>query len=378
MREALKVVWANPYVKVLVAVLGLVAAYLAFRATQPAGTLFLVAYALAHLANPLVDQLEKRGARRPFGVALAAILVVGFMWTVSQLSLNALTSTFTEGEEGVTLTESATEWFVELPENLERLLSPALFRALAGPFGSLSDILERLGGVLEPQMESITTTMLGVVTGTVSSIFQAGVVVMLTIYLLHDYHRINGALFEAIPLRYKDRARALGATLDETVGAYVRGQLLVAAMVGVLVGVGLTIVGLPLAGFIGLLAGILNIVPFLGSVAPAIPAVIIALAGGWWQVALVIAVFVIANQIDNHVLTPLVLAKSTTLHPITVVLAVIAGFAVAGFVGSIVAVPVVAFAKAVYTEHLRRSPIYLSIETPDLPDAPHRASGPEA
>ena len=378
MREALKVVWANPYVKVLVAVLGLVAAYLAFRATQPAGTLFLVAYALAHLANPLVDQLEKRGARRPFGVALAAILVVGFMWTVSQLSLNALTSTFTEGEEGVTLTESATEWFVELPENLERLLSPALFRALAGPFGSLSDILERLGGVLEPQMESITTTMLGVVTGTVSSIFQAGVVVMLTIYLLHDYHRINGALFEAIPLRYKDRARALGATLDETVGAYVRGQLLVAAMVGVLVGVGLTIVGLPLAGFIGLLAGILNIVPFLGSVAPAIPAVIIALAGGWWQVALVIAVFVIANQIDNHVLTPLVLAKSTTLHPITVVLAVIAGFAVAGFVGSIVAVPVIAFAKAVYTEHLRRSPIYLAVEAPDHPDAPRRGSGPDA
>lgn len=362
MRQALKVVWANPYVKVLVAVFGLVAAYLAFRATQPAGTLFLLAYALAHLANPLVDAMERRGARRPFGVALAAFLVVGVMWTVSQLSLNALSSTFTKGEEGVTLTESATEWFVELPQNLERLLSPTLFRALAGPFGTLNDLLERLGSLLEPQMESITTTMLGVVTGTLSSVFQAGVVLMLTVYLLHDYHRINQNLFAAVPWRYKDRALAVATTLDETIGAYVRGQLLVAAMVGVLVGVGLTIVGLPLAGFIGLLAGLLNIVPFLGSVAPAIPAVIIALAGGWWQVALVIAVFVIANQIDNHVLTPLILAKSTTLHPVTVVLGVIAGFAVAGFVGSIVAVPLIAFLKALYTDHLRHGPLYRPAE----------------
>src|SRR6056297_3160290 len=118
---------------------------------------------------------------------------------------------------------------------------------------------------------------------------------------------------------------------------------------------GLTLVGLPLAGLIGLIAGVLNLIPLVGTV---VPALIIAVAEGWWSVLLVVVVFVAANQIDAQLLTPLVMAKSTRLHPVTVMLSVIGGFAFGGIVAAIFAVPVAAFVKVLYTERYLSSRFY--------------------
>ena len=358
MHEALKAVWANPYVKVLVAIGMVVAAVIVFRAVHPAGMLFLAAFGLAYIVNPLVDWLEGRGVARGFGVALVAITLVASTWLVSQLSINAISKTFTEGEEGIALTETASEWFVDLPDNFERLVPDAAMRIIAGPLATFSDVLEELGSMLAPHVEEITSTAIGILSGTVTGVFQVALVLILTIYVLYGFHRFSAAFFEAIPRKYRDTVRSLAQTLDTAMGGYIRGQLLIAAAVGVMVFVGLTIIGLPLAGFIGLIAGLLNIVPFLGSIVPAIPAVIIAIAGGWWQVAFVILVFVIANQIDNHVLTPLVLSRSTNLHPVTVILAVIGGFAFGGLLAAILAVPVVAFVTALLDQHYKTSRFY--------------------
>ena len=360
MHEALKTVWANPYVKVLVGIGFAVVAVLVFRAVHPAGMLFLAAFGLAYLANPIVDWLEGRGVQRGFGVALVAITLVVAVWLASQLSINAISKTFTEGEEGIALTETASAWFVDLPENFERLVPDAIMEFIAGPLATFSDVLEEVGRMLAPHIEELTGAVVGVLSGTVTGVFQAALVLILTVYVLYDYHRFTESFLSAIPRPYRDTVRSLAVTLDSVMGGYIRGQLIVAASVGVMVIIGLTIIGLPLAGFIGLIAGLLNIVPFLGSIVPAIPALIIALAGGWWQVILVILVFVIANQIDNHLLTPFVLSRSTALHPVTVILAVIGGFAFGGLLAAILAVPVVAFAKALFEDHYKTSRFYRS------------------
>jgi predicted PurR-regulated permease PerM len=355
MHEALKTVWANPYVKVLCGIGVVVVAVLLFRAVHPAGMLFLAAFGLAYLANPLVDWLQGRGVRRGFGVALVVIALVAATWLASRLSISAIGKTFTEDEDGIALTEAASEWFVDLPANVERIMPDAVMRFIAGPLATFSDVLEQLGSMLAPHVEGLTGAVVGFLSGTVTSVFQVALVLILTVYVLYDFHRFTAAFFEAIPRGYRDTVRSLAGMLDTAMGGYIRGQLVIAVMVGLMVFVGLTIIGLPLAGFIGLIAGLLNIVPFLGSIVPAIPAIIIAIAGGWWQVVLVILVFVIANQIDNHVLTPLILSRSTTLHPVTVILAVIGGFAFGGLLAAILAVPVVAFAKALFDEYYKAS-----------------------
>lgn len=358
MREALSTVWSNPYVKVLVTLVGAVVALQVFRAVHPAGAMFFAAFGLAYVANPVVDALERRGAKRGFGVAIVVVMLIAAVWVAAHFSYNAIRTTFTEDEDGVALTDTAAEWFLELPENLERLLPEPVMRAFAGPVATFAEALERLGSMLAPHVEDMASAVFGVVSGTVMGVFQTAVVLILTVYVLYDFHRITAALLSAFPKPYQPSVRSLAASLDAAVGDFIRGQLLIAVLVGLMVFVGLTLIGLPLAGFIGLLAGLLNVVPFLGSIVPAIPAVIIAIAGGWWQVLLVVLVFVVANQIDNHLLTPYVLSRSTRLHPVAVILAVIGGFAFGGIVAAILAVPVVAFLTVLYQRHYQTSSVY--------------------
>lgn len=358
MREALITVWSNPYVRVATGVAGLALLAGAFLAVQPAGSLFLTALGLAYLLNPLVDWLQARGVHRRLGVALVAVSLVGISGAVASFGVAAVRDTLTESDGGVTLSASVTTWFERLPANLEGLVPDAVYEAIAEPLATLGDLLRQAARALAPYLERIGAGVYEVVSGTVAGVAFLVLVLVLTVYVLHDYHRFAAALIDAWPKPYQPTVRAVARSLDRAVGGYIRGQLVIAIAVGAMVYAGLAIVGLPFAGVIGLLAGLLNIVPYLGTIVPVVPALVVALAGGWWQVAFVLVVFVVTNQIDNHVLTPLVLSRATRLHPVTVIVAILGGFAAAGLVGAILAVPVVAFAKTVYTEHYQGSRFY--------------------
>jgi predicted PurR-regulated permease PerM len=356
--EAFRTVWANPYVKVGVGLLMAVLVIWAFLAARPATTLFVVAYGLAYVLNPVVDLLQARGARRGFGVALIAVALAAIVWFASSLSVAAVSAALTPTEDGVTLSETVTVWFETLPENLERLLPGPLYGVIAGPLGTLGALLDTAAEALAPHFQELTEALYAIVSGTVSGVVQVVLVLVLTVYVLFDFHRFSASLLAVWPVPYQKAVKALATTLDQAMGDYIRGQLLIAAVVGLMVFAGLTLVGLPLAGLIALLAGVFNLVPFLGTIVPVIPALAIAIAGGWLQVSLVLVTFVVANQIDNHLLTPLIMSKSTKLHPVTVILAVIGGFAVGGLVTAVVAVPLVAFAKVLFVDHYQASRYY--------------------
>lgn len=358
MDEAIKTVWKNPYVKVLAYLGAVVVAVLAFRAVHPAGLLLLAAFGLAYVVNPVVDAFERRGIARGFGVALVAMALVLAGWLVTVLSIDAITNTLTEGDDGIALTETAREWFADLPANLERLVPDVVRQMIAGPLRTVADVLEQVGAVLAPRLEELGSAALDMVGATVTYVVQATLVLILTAYVLYDYHRFTASFLELFPRHYRETVRSLANTLDTAMGEFIRGQLVVAVGVGLMVFLGLAIIGLPLAGFIALLAGLLNVVPFVGSIVPAIPALVIAIAGGWWQAIYVLVVFVVANQIDSHVLTPLVMSRATELHAVTIMVAVIGGFAFGGIIGAVLAVPLVAFAKALVEEHYKRSRFY--------------------
>ncbi len=358
MREAWQTVWANPYVRVAVGAASLALLVAAFVAVQPAGSLFLTALGLAYLLNPVVDWLQARGVHRRLAVALVAVVLIAVASAVTSLGVVAVRNTLTESDGGITLSESVTAWFERLPDNLERLVPDAVYEAIAEPLATLGDLLRQAVRALAPYLERIGAGVYDVVSGTVAGVAFFLVVLVLTVYVLHDYHRFVASLLDAWPRPYQARVRAVAQTFDRAVGGYVRGQLVIAVAVGAMIYLGLAIVGLPFAGVIGVLAGLLNVVPYLGTIVPVVPALVIAVAGGWWQVVFVLVVFVVANQIDNHVLTPLVLSRSTRLHPVTVIVAIIGGFAFGGLVAAVFAVPVVAFVKALYSEHYLGSRFY--------------------
>jgi predicted PurR-regulated permease PerM len=360
MRDAFTTIWANPYVRVAVGLLVAAVLVVLFVATQPAGALFLTALGLAYLMNPLVDLLQRHRVRRPFSVALIATALVVSLGLLSQYAVGTIGTIVTEGEDGLTLAETVPEFFLSLPDRIEALLPERVRGTARAPLDALDRSIEGVDERLVPYLEQLTVGTYGFLRGTVSQVVNAVLVLILTVYVLIDFERISASRWGAVPRPYLEPVRSLAGTLDRVTGAYVRGQLLIAGLVGLMVFVGLTLVGLPGAGVIGLLAGILNVVPFIGSVVPIIPAVLIAIGGGWVQVILVLVVFAVANQIDTHALTPLVLSRSTELHPVTVMLAVVGGFALGGLVTAILAVPAVAFLKALYEEYYPRSGFYRS------------------
>lgn len=358
MRNALRTVWKNPYIKVALLVFLLYLGYRLAGAMQPATTIFVGAFILAYLVNPLVDLLQRWKIPRGLGVAIVYVLLVGTVYLMVLVASSSLRGAFAPDEDGVTITDNAALWFEQLPQTLEERLPPALHNLLSTPLESLTEFLADAVSFLLPRMQGFGSGFFSAVSGTVSGAFQVVMILIITAYILVDYHRLSRSLMEAFPVPYRTATQQIIARLDRAVGGFIRGQVIIAFSVGVLLFIGLSLIGLPAAGFIALFAGVLNIVPFLGSILPAIPAILLAVDAGWLQIALVIVVFVATNQIDNNVLTPLILSKSTDLHPVSVIIVVIAGFAMYGLLGGIAAVPILAFCKALYTEFYQRSQFY--------------------
>ncbi|MBX3144287.1 MAG: AI-2E family transporter [Trueperaceae bacterium] len=355
---AVRTVWANPYVRVLVAVLLLVALYFGLRAVKPAVVVFGGALALAYVVNPLVGRLERLGARRGFGVALIySVLAVGAVFAVRLLA-GLLNGMVHSGDDGPALAESVVEFLDDLPANLNALLPPQVAGVLEEPVAALGTGLEQALQNAVPQFAALGGNLLGFVSGTLAGAFQLFLILVVTAYVLYDYRGFSKVLTTLIPKPYQEQVSSLAARLDTVMGAFIRGQLLVSLGVGLMVWLGLMILGVSGSAAIGLFAGLMNLVPFLGSVVPAIPAVFMVMSEGWVPMLLVIGVFVLVNQIDNHLLTPLILGRTTDLHPVTVIVSVVGGFSAFGLLGGILAVPICAFIKVLYVEFYLPSRLY--------------------
>jgi len=137
---------------------------------------------------------------------------------------------------------------------------------------------------------------------------------------------------------------------------------------GVLIWVGLSILGVPLATAIAFVAAVFNLIPYLGPIIGVIPAVLLGFTVGPWTALLAAAVFLVANQIEGNVLSPLILSRSTNLHPVTVMLAIMAGLGLLGLLGALLAVPTVALAKVVMEEYLLGRPAFQEVPPPLVAD----------
>ena len=149
-----------------------------------------------------------------------------------------------------------------------------------------------------------------------------------------------------VPPSVHDEVFVVAHRLNRAIGGFFRGQLVVAAIVGVLCSIGLGVIGLKFWFLIGMIAGLFNVIPLIGPWVGGIPGVTIALTtGSPLQALLVVVVMVGVQQIDNHFITPQVMQRTVHLHPAVVILALVAGGSLAGFFGLLLAVPVTAVLK---------------------------------
>jgi len=170
-----------------------------------------------------------------------------------------------------------------------------------------------------------------------------GLAPVLAVYILIDLDNFKNNTLGLTPPKYQEEVTYVAGAVGGALGSFVRGQILVAVIVGVMSSIGMALIGLPFWLLIGIISGFLNLIPFLGpTVGGALAALVALLDGDPWQALWAVLIMVIIQQIDNHVITPVVQRARVNLSPLVIILALVIGGSLAGLLGVLVAVPATA------------------------------------
>jgi predicted PurR-regulated permease PerM len=301
------------------------------------GVLILLfgAMLLAFLLSPFVSRLETLGLPRPLAVVVVYVALLGIIFGLGGLLV-------------VPLAEQIAGLVKNLPKNsheLDRFVNN-VDRELArrGIHVNVKPLIKQA----IPYAQRAGTDILGntlTIVQTISTIvISILAIIVISLYLLIDGPRIRLNILRIIPDKYRGRALFVDAALRTVVGGYVRGQLLLALTIGLMAAVGTWAIGVHYPLVIGLIAGFFELVPLLGPILGAIPAVTIALFQSWQLAVATIIVFVVIQQLEAHVIAPRIIGHAVGVHPIVAILAVILGGQLDGVFGALVAVPVAGIA----------------------------------
>jgi predicted PurR-regulated permease PerM len=269
--------------------------------------------------------------------------------------------------------------FLDFSADLSPIVDPAL-EALAGAVPSRmlpspARLLDSVPSAFE-LARGFATAVLGTV---VSAILAFLLTLIYSIYLSVDLPKIGRAVMDVIPPAYRQEAAQLGSAIRQVWIAYLRGQLVLAIVIGVVVGLGTAALGLPGAALLGALAGALEVLPTIGPVAAAVPAIILALIRGStvlpvsnFVFALLVALFYwLVQQLENNIIVPRIIGDAIKVHPILVMAAVVIGASVGGVFGALMAAPVLAtgrvLAHYIYCKMLDLPPFPMIVEAPTAP-----------
>jgi predicted PurR-regulated permease PerM len=348
---------------VLLAVLALL------RVLDAALTPLAAAFVIAYLLDPLIDRFEVRRVGRSIAIFLLLAIVGGGLLSALLVLLPKLLREISELAERmpgylerlvtVVIPEIETRLGVQLPHTVEGVIAQV-----------------RAGDIPLPldAMRSLLTRTLGAVFGTVSSLVGLFVIPILAFYLLVEFDQITARLALWIPPRQRGYVLEKAHTVDRLISGFLRGQLLVASALGVLYAVGFTVIGIDLAIGVGLLAGVLALVPYLGGAVALASASLLAILefGIDWHLGAVVGWYAVVQMFEGFVLAPRIVGQSVGLHPAAVIVALLIGGDLFGFLGLLVAVPGAAIVK-VFAEELfalYRGSALFAEDTTTPPDTP--------
>lgn len=297
-----------------------------------------VALILTALFLPVVDALDRRGL--PRGLAVSLVLLGGL------------------GAIGGLLAFVGTRMVDGLPELLERITVSidSLRRWLTdGPLElserQIDSLVDSAISALQNQQARLTSGVLATASTTTQFVGGIFITVFALASFLHGGRHIYRSVTKVFPASARERVRGAGAAGFTALTSFIRATFVVAFVDAVGIGVGLLVMGIPLALPLASLVFIGAFVPFIGAVVSGFLAVVVAfLAKGWLFAVLTLALVLAVQQLEGNVLQPLIMGRAVSLHPLAVLVALTAGGVIAGVVGVLLAVPVLAF-----TDHAARA-----------------------
>lgn len=304
------------------------------------GIPFLIALIISYLLHPLVNVLVRIGLKRVY--AVVAIFLLFFVGL------------------GVFIYMGTPIFIKQVKEFIEQL--PATFKQIEGWFERFRDHQQQMplgiqrgieSGLvqLESLIEKWTTKTVADIGDSINGFLRISTIVMMVpfivFYMLKDYEGFHERVMRIFPKKRRRKLDQLFREINIGLGNYVSGQLLVSLIVGLLVTIGYLLIGFPYPLLFGTVSMIFNIVPYIGPFLGAVPAMVIGITVSWKMALLTGLVNMIVQTVEGNFISPFVVGRSTQLHPLSIIIAVLVGGEIAGIAGMILAVPILVMMKVI-------------------------------
>ena len=317
---------------------------------------FAIAIALAFLLDPPVTALHRRGVPRLAGILLVYVAVVAAVIGLGWLLLPPLFDQLKRFLEQLpTLAAQFVAWEQALVDWLTSLPLPEPIR------DALDSIIESGQQAVVTLLEAIVGPLLSLIARAAGFVLGLVVVPVWLLYVLKDRERLPDGILGLLPAGWRpDANHAMGLTTS-VIGRWIRGQLLLGAVIFVATLVGLLVLSAigfrefaDFAVLLALVAGVLELVPIIGPIIAAVPAVLIGASISPAAALAAVALYTVVQQLENHLLVPKVMGDAVDLHPAVVIFSLIVGASLFGLWGAILAAPVVALGRDMYRYAFRR------------------------
>ena len=311
---------------------------------------FIISIVLAELLYPVVVFLEERmpGHDRMPGVTrIVSILTiyVGFAAVVAGILYLTIPPMFAESQEFV---ETFPEFYERARSTVEGWSHDFTERVPVELRTEIEEAVAAGGQVLANAARGIVLRTVSGVSNTVTLVIGLAIVPFFLFYILKDREDVVGGVYPMMSQRGRTHTRNVLFMVNSVIGSYVRAQLLSATIVGVMVFIGLSILGIKFAAILGLVAGLFGLIPIIGPLLGAVPGLLVTLASSPSQVIWVALVYVVVQLIENNLISPRIQGSAVRLNPALIVATLVVASEIAGLWGVIVGVPLVAAARDVF------------------------------
>lgn len=286
--------------------------------------LVFVAFILMSAFKPWASFLEKYRVPR---IVSVLIIYIAIILSIAYGASSVLPSLVTQS--------------IHLSENLPSYLKSVV------PFLKIDQ------QIITQQIAPLGENVLKVTIGVFSNIITLFTLIIISFYLLIERKNLPGYLSSFTEERKVRIWIEIIGKIEEQLGAWVRGQMLLAITIGITTYIGLTIIGIPFTLSLAILAGILEIVPIIGPIISAIPAVLVALTNSPFLALITVAVYFIIQQVESHLVVPLVMKQTVGLPPLVTIISLMIGAKIAGIGGALLAVPLVVTAGTLVSEYMK-------------------------
>lgn len=296
---------------------------------------FIYGLVFAYILNPIVNLIEKRKIKRTFSVlivflAICIIVISAFAMIIPRFAKDISMFVSEEIPEILSFANKIIDDF--------RARELWVLPQIAYDYINIDSELERIAAVISDSFSELSTIIVKS-TGTLLDIVLTPII---TFYFLKDKDIFAKSFIKLINNKRREKLKVIAGEIDTVLGGFIRGQLIVAAFVGLLTGLGCKIIGVPHSLTIGLVAGCTNIIPYFGPWIGGVLPVVLAMMDSPMKALWVVIMIVIVQQIESAFISPQVMSRSVGLHPLAVMFSVLLFGNAFGIIGMIIGVPLTA------------------------------------